>query len=264
MSSSSEAKQAVYTVDTEDLGPGSEKGVYDYLRLFEDVGIKSTFFTTGHFARSHPAIVKDILAAGHEVGAHADGHPNPSIPVSQWAPFVDEVPLDATRDYLRRNRETLTDLGATAPLGFRAPRFRITQEQFDMLGEFFDFDSSLWHGRTGLVPPSGIRELYISRVRLIDFRLGTPLLFLPFGILAALLLTEILPGSPLVLYGHSYDFLKNECRLYTPMWKQCLYNRRCGPGQYKRVRSFLQSMMNRGFRFDTARNVLYGASRTSN
>ena len=44
------------------------------LSLLEDAGVKATFFFVGAAARKHPEIVKDVDAAGHEVGCHSLFH----------------------------------------------------------------------------------------------------------------------------------------------------------------------------------------------
>lgn len=44
------------------------------LDTYAQYNIKSTFFFTGYIAKLHPAIVKMIIAAGHEVASHGKSH----------------------------------------------------------------------------------------------------------------------------------------------------------------------------------------------
>ncbi|MCL4458343.1 MAG: polysaccharide deacetylase family protein [Chloroflexi bacterium] len=64
-----------YVALTFDLGgaPGSTAVVLEILR---QNSIKSTFFTTGEWAEANPALLKQIVADGHELGNHSYSHPN--------------------------------------------------------------------------------------------------------------------------------------------------------------------------------------------
>ena len=71
-----------------------EANVDRILRLFDDAGIKATFFTLGWIAVRHPEMVRRIVQAGHELASHgwdhtradvqdADGQPNAAARGSQ-------------------------------------------------------------------------------------------------------------------------------------------------------------------------------------
>lgn len=53
---------------------GMEQGAPLLLKLLEQEGVTGTFFTTGDVARRYPAIIEQIVAAGHELGCHGDTH----------------------------------------------------------------------------------------------------------------------------------------------------------------------------------------------
>lgn len=250
-------KRVVYTVDTEIQGPNSEKGVYDYLDLFNELGIKGTFFVTGQFAREHPSLVNLIFTSGHEVGSHFDVHLDVSLEKTKWDPLVEELSVEQVATCFQRSIDDLISAGVKKPLGFRAPRFRIKQEQLNLVPQYFCYDSSLWHGRTDLTVPSNFHELWISSVKFFNLRLGTPLLFLPFGSLLFKYFLDLKHNTPLVIYGHSFDFIKIDYKLYNPLWRQFAYMRRCGPHQLPKVRSFIKAMMGRGYQFTTARDILF-------
>jgi peptidoglycan/xylan/chitin deacetylase (PgdA/CDA1 family) len=44
------------------------------LGQFAAAGAKGTFFTLGWVAERHPALIRRIVAAGHELASHGHGH----------------------------------------------------------------------------------------------------------------------------------------------------------------------------------------------
>src|SRR5215207_6625132 len=44
------------------------------LRILDEENAKATFFMLGYTAEKHPEIVKEIEAAGHEIGTHGFSH----------------------------------------------------------------------------------------------------------------------------------------------------------------------------------------------
>lgn len=52
----------------------SDAGVADILATLERRGITASFFLCGQFVNNHPGLVKQIFAAGHDVGNHGDTH----------------------------------------------------------------------------------------------------------------------------------------------------------------------------------------------
>jgi hypothetical protein len=51
-----------------------ESNVDRILQLFDDFGVKATFFTLGWIAERHPTMVKRIVGAGHELASHGYSH----------------------------------------------------------------------------------------------------------------------------------------------------------------------------------------------
>ena len=84
------------------------------LQQFERAGVKGTFFTLGWVAERHPRIVRDIVAAGHELASHGYGHE-----------LVHSLTPEAFREDLLRAKGILEDLGGVAVAGYRAPTFSI-------------------------------------------------------------------------------------------------------------------------------------------
>ena len=62
---------------------GLQHGTPRILDLLAQKGVTSTFFFTGDAAMQHPEIVKQVAAAGHEVGAHSLYHETVGDPSSR-------------------------------------------------------------------------------------------------------------------------------------------------------------------------------------
>lgn len=96
------------------LGSRVEDNVARILDLFAEAGVKGTFFTLGWVARRHPAMIRRIADAGHELASHGYDH----------ARVFTFERQDFARD-IRLAREIIEDIGGTQVLGYRAPSFSI-------------------------------------------------------------------------------------------------------------------------------------------
>lgn len=106
----------------------------------------ATFYIVGEIARTHPALVRDVHAAGHEVGSHSWDHRR----VHHFTP-------ETFRDDLLSSKHALEDVTGEAVVGFRAPTFSVMRETawaVDVLAECgFEYDSSVFpvrHDRYGV------------------------------------------------------------------------------------------------------------------
>ena len=100
--------------DWESLESRVERNTGMVLDLFAEAGVKGTFFTLGWVAARHPALVRRIVAEGHEIASHGWDHAR-----------VFTMDAAAFRDDLRRTRIALEDAGGMAVTGYRAPSFSI-------------------------------------------------------------------------------------------------------------------------------------------
>ncbi len=89
------------------------------LDIYEFYGIKSTFFFTGHFAKSFPESVKIVSEKGHEIGSHGLTHE-----VNQ---SFDILPLDQQIRHLSESKKILEDLSGQEVISFRAPALRVNK-----------------------------------------------------------------------------------------------------------------------------------------
>lgn len=106
----------------------------------------ASFYIVGEIARSHPGLVGDIHAAGHEIGSHSWDHRR----VHHFTP-------DTFREDLLRSKHALEDVTGAPVLGFRAPTFSVMRQTawaVDVLADCgFEYDSSIFpvrHDRYGI------------------------------------------------------------------------------------------------------------------
>ncbi|CAN7661814.1 DUF3473 domain-containing protein [Pseudoduganella sp. LjRoot289] len=91
-----------------------EANIERILSILEAGGVHATFFTLGWIAERYPAMVKRIVAGGHELASHGYGHLRASD--QDRAAFMQDI---------CSSKAILEDLGGQAVLGYRAPSFSI-------------------------------------------------------------------------------------------------------------------------------------------
>lgn len=84
------------------------------LDLFAESGVRATFFTLGWVAHRHPALIRRIVAGGHEIASHGWDHQR-----------VFTMTANEFRADLARARVALEDAAGVAVTGYRAPSFSI-------------------------------------------------------------------------------------------------------------------------------------------
>ena len=94
---------------TFDDGP-HPRGTPAVLEVLRDARAVATFFLVGEQARRHPALVREIVVAGHAVGVHADRHRN----------LLRLGPGQARADLVRAEATIADAAGAVAPV-YRPP-----------------------------------------------------------------------------------------------------------------------------------------------
>ena len=102
--------------DWDQLAHRVERNSDAVLALFDEAGIKATFFVLGWVAERYPALMQRIAAAGHEIASHGYDHAR----VFMLSP-------DQFRDDLERSRKLLEDSSGQKVIGYRAPSFSIDQ-----------------------------------------------------------------------------------------------------------------------------------------
>ncbi len=97
------------------------------LSMFAQADVKATFFTLGWVAQRHPALMRRIAEAGHELASHGWDHER-----------VFRMDAAAFARDLERSRKVIEDAGGVGVTGYRAPSFSIdarTPWAFEVLAE---------------------------------------------------------------------------------------------------------------------------------
>jgi polysaccharide deacetylase family protein (PEP-CTERM system associated) len=91
-----------------------ERNTERILEIFEAHGVRATFFMLGIVAERHPALVRRLVDAGHELASHGYSH----VRVTQQRP-------EEFREDVVRTKRLLEDVGGCAVRGYRAASYSI-------------------------------------------------------------------------------------------------------------------------------------------
>jgi len=123
--------------DWSSITPRVGDNTHRLIDLFNEHGIKGTFFTLGWVAEHCPDVVKRIVDEGHELGSHGSNHRRATTMTPEQV-FED----------IRISKDKLEQASGAALLGYRAPSFSINKSNewvFDILVELgFKYSSSTY------------------------------------------------------------------------------------------------------------------------
>ena len=91
-----------------------EQNTQRILDLFNNAGIKATFFTLGWVAERYPQLIKRIINEGHELASHGYSH----VRVTQQQP-------EEFREDVIKTKRLLEDLSGVEVRGYRAASYSI-------------------------------------------------------------------------------------------------------------------------------------------
>jgi polysaccharide deacetylase family protein (PEP-CTERM system associated) len=127
------------------------------LEMFERADVRATFFVLGWVAEREPALVRAIVAGGHELASHGYAHR-----------LIYQQEPSAFRDDVRKAKGLLERIGGVGVRGYRAPSFSVTPQSrwaLDVLvEEGYTYDASVFpihHDRYGM--PGAPRHPYVER-----------------------------------------------------------------------------------------------------
>jgi polysaccharide deacetylase family protein (PEP-CTERM system associated) len=201
-----------------------ERNFHGLLELLADGGGIATCFVVGYFGKRFPHLVRDAVAAGHEIASHGYFH----------RLIYQMSPAEFYQDALA-TRKLLEDVSGTAVGGFRAPAFSVTRQTpwfFDKLVEAgYRYDSSVFpapHQTGGLAggqfaphrvaaAAGTIAEFPITAVRV----LGMPMCFFgggylrlsPYPLIRSMGRQAESEGRPVIFYVHPREIDPDQPRL---------------------------------------------------
>jgi polysaccharide deacetylase family protein (PEP-CTERM system associated) len=201
-----------------------ERNFHGLLELLAEGGATATCFVVGYFGKRFPQLIREAVAAGHEIAAHGYFH----------RLIYEMSPTGFYQDALA-TRKLLEDVSGAAVRGFRAPAFSVTERTpwfFEKLVEAgYRYDSSVFpapHQTGGLaggalapytVPTAAgaLAEFPITTVRV----LGQPMCFFgggylrlfPYPVIRAMGRKAQSEGRPIIFYVHPREIDPDQPRL---------------------------------------------------
>jgi polysaccharide deacetylase family protein (PEP-CTERM system associated) len=193
------------------------------LRLLAKYDVSATFFILGWVADRYPALVREIVLAGHELATHG-----------YWHELVyRQTPAEFAADL----RQSIDAIGRAwpgwRPTGYRAPAFSITKDSLwalDILRQHcLAYDSSIFplvaHDRYGIKNAnrfanqleSGLWEFPVSTIRLGRQNLpvagGGYFRLFPLWVTRQAIRRLNRQGQPAVVYLHPWEFDPQQPRI---------------------------------------------------
>lgn len=113
-----------------------KEGLPALLDLYDEFGVKATFFYIANYAKDCPDIVKMVQAKGHEIACHGLTHRHDKA--------FDSMPFEEQLGHLKTAKSILEDIAGEEVVSFRSPALRINSDTPKALIEArFKFDSSV-------------------------------------------------------------------------------------------------------------------------
>lgn len=210
-----------------------EANVDRILELLERAKARGTFFTLGWIAERYPAVVRKIVAAGHELASHGSNHNR-----------ADQQTRAEFRADVARAKSVLEDVSGAEVKGFRAPCFSVSRENLwvmDTLAEAgYRYSSSTYpipHDNYGIpegprfafhpLPGQDFLEIPVTSLRLWGRNWpcggGGYFRLLPYELSArALDRVSRREGQPCVFYFHPWEIDPGQPRIKAAPWKSRL------------------------------------------
>lgn len=133
---------------------GLTKGTPEILKLMADKNVVSTCYFVGQAAKDHPEVVKDVKAAGHEIGCHSLFHETVGdaiFPIPNLYPLLDHE----VKPRLELATQWVAEAAGERPVSFRCPRlFGSTAvcNALEDLGYVSDASFPMYHYGAPIVP----------------------------------------------------------------------------------------------------------------
>lgn len=113
-----------------------KEGLPALLDLYDEFGVKATFFYIANFAKVCPDIVRIVQAKGHEIACHGLTHRHDMA--------FDSMGYEQQLEHLKTAKAILEDISGEEVVSFRAPALRVNKETpRALIDAGFKFDSSV-------------------------------------------------------------------------------------------------------------------------
>ena len=201
-----------------------EQNLRGLLELLAAGGATATCFVVGYFAKRFPHLIREAVAAGHEIASHSYFHR-----------LIYQMSASEFYEDALATRKLLEDVTGRAVRGFRAPAFSVTEHTpwfFEKLVEAgYGYDSSVFpapHQTGGFattrLEPHGVQtasgtiaEFPITAVRVFGrpmcFFGGGYLRLFPYRIIRTMAHTALNEGRPVIFYVHPREIDPEQPRL---------------------------------------------------
>lgn len=130
------------------------RNTHRLLTLFDQHGVRATFFVLGWVAERFPELVREIARLGHEVASHGFHHE-----------LIYTLTPAQFREDVRRAKAVAEDAAGCAVVGYRAPSFSVVKPTLwaldVLLEEGYEYDASIFpihHDRYGI--PDAPRHIH--------------------------------------------------------------------------------------------------------
>lgn len=222
---------------------GIEVGLPKILRLLERYKINSTFFITGEVAELFPDVVRQI-AKRHEVASHGYRHET-----------FHKMTVHK-KESIMQSKGVLEKTTNQRVIGFRAPRFLVSEELYGALADLgFKYDSSLTYFR-----PQHI----FMKVKLPEFRVQLPSALLNFPMGLQVFKATCKTNSFPVIFFHSWEAVDVRLLLNSPDLDFSTLKKYVRPDMWvntgemflKRLEMLIECLSGSGLHFITLRDAL--------
>ncbi len=207
---------SISRTDWDGLAPRVGANTSRVLDQMAAAGVKATFFTLGWVAERHGALMRRIVAEGHELASHGFGHER-----------VDGIGEDGFRADIRRAKAVLENAAGTPVTGYRAPTFSFGAQSTPwahrvLAEEGYAYSSSVFPIRHDLYgqadaprgphrpQPDGVVELPMTTLRVLGRNLpcagGGWFRLMPYGVFrAGLRRVNTVEGCAGTFYFHPWE-----------------------------------------------------------
>lgn len=207
-----------------------EQATGTFIDLLAERGARGTFFVLGWVAERHPALIRRIVAAGHELASHGWDHTH----------VYRQTPAQFRAD-VRKTKDLLEDLGGVGVTGYRAASFSINEQTpwaHEILAEEgYAYSSSIYpirHDHYGNADAprfpfrprggEGVVEVPITTARLFNRNLpcggGGYFRLAPYWLSRRLIRrVNAADRRPCIFYCHPWEFDPAQPRMANIRWK---------------------------------------------